>query len=326
MKKIKFVTLFTLTILVSINLGAQSNKEIFTMFYNVENLFDTIDDPKTNDNEFLPGSKKDWDTEKYNHKISQLTKVFSSINNSKYPNIIGLCEIENKTVINDLLSNPFFENHNYSVVHKNSPDGRGIDCALIYDNNFELLDKEFIKIKIPDAKRPTRDIVYAKLRFEKEIIHVFVNHWPSRWGGEKETQYKRDFTASILRKHIEKKVKQDDFLIVMGDLNDYPSNNSVQNILVQESLTNLCTLKDWEDRGSYSWDNQWGFLDQIIVSNNFLNKDSKLKVIDFDVLDEEWMLHTKQNGIRVPNRTFGRDSWYKGFSDHLPVYFIFKVE
>ena len=113
-------------------------------------------------------------------------------------------------------------------------------------------------------------------------------------GWEKETQYKRDFTASVLRKHIEKKVKKDDFLIVMGDLNDYPSNNSVQNILVQESLTNLCTLKDWEDRGSYSWDNQWGFLDQIIVSNNFLNKDSKLKVIDFDVLDEEWMLHTKQ--------------------------------
>ena len=111
----------------------------------------------------------------------------------------------------------------------------------------------------------------------------------------------------------------------MGDLNDYPSNNSVQNILVQESLTNLCTLKDWEDRGLTAGTIS-GVLDQIIVSNNFLNKDSKLKVIDFDVLDEEWMLHTKQNGIRVPNRTFGRDSWYKGFSDHLPVYFIFKVE
>ncbi len=305
MKKVKFTLMLVLSVLVSVNVSAQNSNEIFTMFYNVENFFDTIDDPKTDDNEFLPGSKKKWNTEKYNHKINQLTRVFSSINNNELPNIVGLCEIENKIVIDDLLSSPFFENHNYSIVHKNSPDNRGIDCALLYDNNFKLLDKDFIKIRIPDAKRPTRDIVYTKFSFENKIIHVYVNHWPSRYGGEKKTQHKRDFTASVLRRHIEKTVKEDDFLIVMGDLNDYPSNNSVQNILVQ---------------------NQWGFLDQIIVSNNFLNKDSKLKAIDFDVLDKEWMLHTKQSGIRVPNRTFGRDSWYKGFSDHLPVYFIFKVE
>ena len=173
---------------------------------------------------------------------------------------------------------------------------------------------------------PTRDIVYAKLQFEKEIIHVFVNHWPSRWGGEKETQHKRDYTASVLREHIDKYVKEGDFLIVMGDLNDYPNNNSVQNILVQDKLTNLCTLKEWGERGSYNWDDKWGFLDQIIVSNNFLNKDSKFKAIDFNVLNEKWLLYEKKSGISVPNRTYGRDTWYKGFSDHLPVYYIFSVE
>tara|TARA_B100000963_G_scaffold149569_1_gene130351 strand:+ start:19398 stop:20378 length:981 start_codon:yes stop_codon:yes gene_type:complete len=323
MKKVKFTLILVLSAIVSVNVSAQKSNEIFTMFYNVENFFDTIDDPKTDDNEFLPGSKKEWDTEKYNHKINQLTKVFSSINNNELPNIIGLCEIENKIVIDDLLSNPFFENHNYSIVHKNSTDNRGIDCALLYDNNFTLLDKDFIKIRIPDAERPTRDIVYTKFSFENEIIHVYVNHWPSRYGGEKKTQHKRDFTASVLRKHIEKKVKEDDFLIVMGDLNDYPNNNSVQNILVKESLTNLCLLKEWENRGSYNWDDKWGFLDQIIVSNNFLNKQSKLKAIDFDVLSEEWLLYEKKNGVSVPSRTYGRNTWYKGFSDHLPVYFVF---
>ena len=325
MKKVKFTLMLVLSALVSVNLSAQNTSEIFTMFYNVENFFDTIDDPKTDDNEFLPGSKKKWNTEKYNHKINQLTRVFSSINNNELPNIVGLCEIENKIVIDDLLSSPFFENHNYSIVHKNSPDNRGIDCALLYDNNFKLLDKDFIKIRIPDAKRPTRDIVYTKFSFENEIIHVYVNHWPSRYGGEKKTQYKRDFTASVLRRHIEKTVKEDDFLIVMGDLNDYPSNNSVQNILAQKTLTNLCTLKEWQDKGSYSWDNQWGFLDQIIVSNNFLSKQSKLKAIDFDVLSEKWLLYEKKNGVSVPNRTYGRNTWYKGFSDHLPVYFVFSV-
>ena len=136
MKKVKFTLMLVLSALVSVNVSAQNSNEIFTMFYNVENFFDTIDDPKTDDNEFLPGSKKEWNTEKYNHKINQLTRVFSSINNNELPNIVGLCEIENKIVIDDLLSSPFFENHNYSIIHKNSPDNRGIDCALLYDNNF----------------------------------------------------------------------------------------------------------------------------------------------------------------------------------------------
>ena len=135
-----------LFILIPFVLISQNEKDIFTMFYNVENFFDTINNPMTNDNEFLPNAKKQWDTHKYNQKIDQLTKIFSSINDGKHPNIIGLCEVENKSVIEDLLDNSFFYQHNYTIIHNNSPDKRGIDCALLFDDSFTLLKKEVGKI------------------------------------------------------------------------------------------------------------------------------------------------------------------------------------
>ena len=120
--------------------SSQSYQDFFTMFYNVENMFDTIDNPKKNDNEFLPNSDKKWDTEKYNHKIQQLNRVFSLINNGDLPDVIGLCEIENKDVINDLIDTDFFKNNNYKVIHKESEDFRGIDCALLIDTiKYDLL-------------------------------------------------------------------------------------------------------------------------------------------------------------------------------------------
>ena len=199
MKKWVFCLLFPLFVFSQNKNFVQ--EDIFAVFYNVENLFDTINSPKTKDSEFLPNSEKKWDTYKYNYKLNQIEKVFSSMmkhaNNDKMLDIIGLSEVENKLVIEDLLKKPAFSNYNYSIIHKDSPDSRGIDCALLFNNRFELLQYAFIPIDNPIANRPTRDIVYAQLKFKDEIINIFINHWPSRWGGQEETNHKRVFVAKV---------------------------------------------------------------------------------------------------------------------------------
>ena len=144
-----------------------------------------------------------------------------------FPDIIGLCEIENKLVIEDLLKTSVFKNHNYSIIHKESPDGRGIDCALLVNRKFEVLQNDFIQINNPKESRTTRDIVYSKLKFKNQIINVFVNHWPSRWGGQEASNHKRVFVAKVLRKYIDENTSQNDFNLIMGDFNDYPNNESL---------------------------------------------------------------------------------------------------
>ena len=132
------------------------NESIYTVFYNVENLFDTIKSLDTNDNEFLPQSKKKWNTEKYYYKLNQLEKVFRSIaedNNNILPDIIGLSEVENKSVIEDLLKTDLFLNHKYTILHRDSPDDRGIDCALLFSNKFKVLENDFILVDNPESNR-----------------------------------------------------------------------------------------------------------------------------------------------------------------------------
>jgi len=306
-----------------------NGQEIFTMFYNVENMFDTIDNPIKKDDEFLPNGKKQWNSDRYNQKLHQLTKVFSSINNGIQPNIIGLCEIENELVIKDLLKTKNFKNYKYQIIHKESPDQRGIDCALLIDENFEILKQDFINIKIPGADRSTRDIVYAKIKIENEIINIFVNHWPSRWGGQKETNYKRVFTAKKLIDYIDKNIDKYENIIIMGDLNDYHSNESISKTLMQKNkhpLTNLMATKKLRKKGSYNYQGNWNFIDHIIVSNSLLKKSNPIQIINYDVFLEDWLLYTNKKGEKYPSRTYGGNNWYGGFSDHLPIFCILKLK
>ena len=157
-------------------------------------------------------------------------------NNDQMLDIIGLCEVENKRVIDDLLKNPIFSNHNYTIIHQESPDSRGIDCALLFNNQFQLLQHDFIRVDNPDANRSTRDIVYAKLKFKNEVINVFVNHWPSRWGGQEETNHKRVFVAKVLKDYINLNTSEDEYTLIMGDFNDYPSNESLSDVLVKDDF------------------------------------------------------------------------------------------
>ena len=302
-------------------LSQSDDKELFSVFYNVENLFDTIDNPNTRDNEFLPKSEKKWDTYRYNYKLNQLDKVFSEIikkeNENRLPDIIGLCEVENKLVIDDLLKTETFKNHTYKIIHKQSPDERGIDCALLVDEKFEVLNSDFIKIHNPKESRATRDIVFGKLKFKNQIINVFVNHWPSRWGGQEASNHKRVFVAEVLRKYIDNNTSESDFNLIMGDFNDYPTNESLAKILVKDDLINLMSKSNVSGRGSYNYRGNWDWLDQIIVSQY------DFKLISFGAFEEDFMMYTNKKGEVYPNRSFGGNNWYAGFSDHLPVFLRF---
>jgi predicted extracellular nuclease len=294
--------------------------ELFLMFYNVENLFDTIDSPNTKDEEFLPSSEKKWDSYRYNYKLNQLEKVFNEIiekeNENNLPDIIGLSEVENKHVIEDLLKKDVFMNHNYFIVHKDSPDGRGIDCALLVNRKFEVLQNNFIQIKNPKESRTTRDIVYSKLKFKNQIFNVFVNHWPSRWGGQEASNHKRVFVAKVLRKYIDENTSQGDFNLIMGDFNDYPNNESLEETLVKDDLLNLMSSSKVSGKGSYNYRGNWNWLDQIIVSKEI----SSFRLIKFGAFKEDFMMYTNKKGEVYPSRSFGGNNWYGGYSDHLPVY------
>ena len=302
------------------NNSDNNSDELFLMFYNVENLFDTVDSPNTKDEEFLPLSEKKWGSYRYNYKLKQLEKVFNKIiekeNEKNLPDIIGLCEVENKLVIEDLLKTDVFKNHNYSIIHKQSPDGRGIDCALLVNSKFEVLQNDFIQINNPKESRTTREIVYSKLKFKNQIINVFVNHWPSRWGGQEASNHKRVFVAKVLRKYIDENTSQNDLNLIMGDFNDYPSNESLDEILVKEDLLNLMSSSQVTGIGSYNYRGNWDWLDQIIISKEI----SSFKLIKFGAFEEDFMMYTNKKGVVYPSRSFGGNNWYGGYSDHLPVF------
>ncbi len=322
MKKFLILLLFPLLVVSQSEKKSISDENIFAVFYNVENLFDTINSTNTNDSEFLPDSEKKWNTYRYNYKLNQLAKVFSSIirdeNNDKMLDIIGLCEVENKLVIDDLLKKPIFSNHNYTIIHQESPDSRGIDCALLFNNQFQLLQHDFIRVDNPDANRSTRDIVYAKLKFKNEVINVFVNHWPSRWGGQEETNHKRVFVAKVLKDYINLNTSEDEYTLVMGDFNDYPSNESLSEVLVKDDFINLMSTDLVVGRGSYNYRGDWDWLDQIIVSKSFTN--SNMQLLSVGAFQKDFMLYTNEKGEVYPSRSFGGKKWFRGFSDHLPVY------
>lgn len=309
-------------------------------FYNVENLFDTIDIADKIDEEFTPSSKKKWNTKRYFKKLNDLARIVEAI---QYPAILGLCEVENKTVLNDFSKETSLKNHNYEIVHYESPDQRGIDVALMYQKNFMVvLDSKPIRIDFPKAisgeeNYTSRDILYVKGQLEnKEVIHLFVNHFPSRRGGVKASEPKRIHVAKYLKKEIETIQEKDKNakILLMGDFNDETDNNSIANTIGakkasmqvgSKDLINCSAKLDEEGKGTYNFRGNWNMLDQIIVSGAFMNAKSKIIVGDLGIFQEEWMMFKSDRNGWTPNRTYGGPNYYGGFSDHLPIYVEIKM-
>jgi len=339
--KISSIILLVITLGSSCERGKEisKSKSLSIAFYNVENLFDTIDDPNIPDEKYTPESNFNWDLEKYSHKLDQLSKVISAIDTiNGFPSIIGLCEVENLGVVEDLANSPLLKKANYKIIHKDSPDERGIDVAMLYQEKYYTpIENRFIYVNLPDSGNTTRDILYSKgVLAGVDTVHLFFNHWVSRWGGQEKTEPLRIFIAKML-KHASDSIilrNPDAIIIMAGDLNDNPTDKSVfdflaahkpEKPLINGNLYSLALSKYEKGEGSIYYKG-WSMFDQFIVSSPLFKQKNNIHLVNNsqNVVKYDWMLFKPEKGEARPNRTAAKN-YYGGFSDHLPVMIYLNV-
>jgi len=307
------------------------------MCYNVENYFDCVDDSLTDDSEFLPTGMRGWNTAKYEKKQANIGKVITSIGGWEAPALVGLCEVESEKCMYDLTHYSGLRNLRYKYLHHESPDARGVDVALLYQpDQFKPIHDEAIRICFPQAPlSKTRDILFASgIIPTGDTLHVFVCHFPSRLGGELESEDRRKYVASVVRSKVDSlfSVNKHPNIVIMGDFNDYPTNTSLLEVLKAKPLTdsisaqglyNLMYKMHTEGKGSNKHLGEWGALDQMIVSGNLLNPGQKLFTIQSDAhfFDADFLLEDDKTFLgKQPFRTYDGMKYQNGFSDHLPIY------
>lgn len=306
------------------------------LFYNVENLFDVIDNPDTNDEEFLPNGDRSWSKYKFDDKINNIAKVIIAAGGWETPEIIGLCEVENRYVVEQLINQTPLKNIGYSIIHKESPDKRGIDVSMLYNRaKFEPLKYRYLEVK--DSKGEslkTREILYVSgIIGEIDTIHLFFNHWSSRYSGYLETVVLRKQAAKTLRSEIDKLFLKnpDSKIIIMGDFNDQPTDESIVKILKVEpniydidkgGLVNLSARWGMMEFGTMKYQSQWQIFDQIIVSTGLMNPNNTIYCThgNATVFNQDFLLKKDDTyGGFKPFRTFNGYRFEGGYSDHLPV-------
>lgn len=318
---------------------AYAQEPFRVMFYNVENLFDCQHDTLKNDNEFLPDAPKGWTRARYNDKLAKIAKVIVATGVKDVPDLVGLCEVENDHCMKDLTEYSPLREAGYRYVMTDSPDQRGIDVALLYQRgSFKLLGKNSIRIPNEEIDRtPTRDILHVTGQvLSGDTLDVFVCHMPSRSGGEEKSEPYRLFTAQILHASVDSlmNVRRHPNILIMGDFNDYPTNNSIAKVLGavapkgEVQATKLYNLMDGRKDGTYRYRGEWGILDQLIVSGFLLQGHAgirtsydKAQIVRFPFLLEE----DEKYGGDIPFRTYWGRKYHGGFSDHLPVCVDFEI-
>jgi exonuclease III len=313
----------------------ETNSGVRIMFYNVENLFHPSNDSLKNDDEFTPKGERFWSFKRYYDKVNKVGKTAIAVGEWEPPAVIGLCEIEDIKCLADLIYSSPLKRFGYEIVHHESGDKRGIDVALLYrPQAFKVIHHEPIVLKFGTDSRPTRDILYVKgLVNKSDTLHLFVNHWPSRYGGQLITAPKRDFAAQTLRAKYDSIMKFDAnaSIIAMGDFNDHPDDPSMlEHLKAKKDTTNL---KDdelvnliWQyefKKGTHKYDHEWGILDQFVVTPAMLNGKASLKT-SFEkaqIFDAQYLLEEEKDGVgQITNRTYIGFKYHGGYSDHLPIY------
>ena len=312
------------------------------MFYNVENLFDTEDNPLTQDDEFTSAGSRRWSRYRYYKKINDIAKVISSVGEWNYPALVGLCEIENEKVLDELTKYSLLKKAQYRYIITESEDARGINVALLYQREyFRYISQDFISIRFPnDSTRKTRDILHVSGEIiTGNTLDVFVCHYPSRRGGEIESEPYRTFASSVLREKVDSlfTCREKGNVIIMGDFNDEPSNKSISKTLnakpIEEEINKsdlynlFSSLEKKSKIGTYKYQEQWNFLDQIIVSGNLLNPDNlfHVRAEDARIYQADFLLtEDVTHGGKRPKKTYHGYKYEGGFSDHLPVFVDFK--
>ncbi len=345
-----FKKFLILTIATTYFLSLSAQKKDYSIasigFYNLENIFDTIDTPDVSDSEFTPAGAKVWNTDKYYKKMNNMAEVISHIGDEHIaggPYILGVCEIENRSVLVDLVDMPQLKPSNYGIVHYDSPDYRGVDVGLLYRKDFfEVTNSRSVRLvidkgtdtgsKTGDREFKTRDQLVVSGKLNDEMIHIIVNHWPSRRGGEKRSRPLRE-AAAALSKSIADSIYKTDAnakIIIMGDLNDDPTNTSVKKIIgakgtqteVQaQGFFNPMYEKYQKGIGTGAYRDSWSLFDQMLLSHGLLGEDkTSYKFWKAQIYKKPDMIQTTGQYEGYPLRTFVGDTFMNGYSDHFPVY------
>ncbi|HEX5112064.1 MAG TPA: endonuclease/exonuclease/phosphatase family protein [Saprospiraceae bacterium] len=336
----KFIGIIAL-VLMTVSLSAQEKLTVACLaFYNLENLFDTLDSPDTDDFEFTPNGPNVYNTKVYYDKLSKLARVISELGTDFTPDgaaIIGTSEIENINVLKDLVKQPALVKRGYQIIHQDSKDGRGVDVALLYQPKyFTPIDVGFYSLKTNKDDEPvkySRDILVATGNFNGDTIIVTVNHWPSRRGGEQNTAWLRNKAAQWNHQILDSLFQQFHCTksVVMGDLNDDPVNDSVKKYLgTGRSLDKLKAnemYNPFEDYyrqglGTTAYQDAWSLFDQIILSNGLATDQNGFHFYKARVHNPAYLTQTSGNFKGYPLRTYDGSTYAGGYSDHFPVYVL----
>lgn len=311
-------------------------------FYNLENLFDTEDDPYKNDDDFTPSGANSYTEELYQKKLHNLAQVISKLAIDKVPDgpsIIGVAEIENDRVLQDLINQPELKNRNYRFVHFDGPDHRSIDCGLLYHPAyFKVITATALPVPIEEKgkKEATRDILYVTGQMGNDTLHILINHWPSRRGGEAATVWKRAVAAGINKQLADSLLAKNNNtkIIIMGDLNDDPVSPSVTKTLGAKGDRKKVfpgeLFNPWMEfykngLGTLGYNDSWNLFDQIIISYGFIQSEvHKWRYYQAEIFNRKFMINQFGRYKGYPHRSFSGNTWIDGYSDHFPtiLYFI----
>ncbi len=305
-------------------------------------MFDVDDDPKnTGDEEFLPGSKKRWTAQRYQEKLAHTAEVVLDMGSEVIPGgpaLLGFAEVENALVLRDLIAQAPLTPSGYDVIHFDSPDSRGIDVALIYRRDqFEPLYSRPLRVSLgrsdDGSDQTTRDVLYVKGLLLGDTLHYFVNHWPSRRGGEMASRPGRAAAASVVRTAVDsiRRVVRLADIVIVGDLNDDPTDASVSTTLRavdrrgnagQTGLYNPMVALFRRGEGTLGYRDSWNLFDQVIVSEGLAIYGTDWSLRDVRILRKGYLLQPAGRYKGYPLRTFLGDEYIGGYSDHLPTYGI----
>jgi hypothetical protein len=334
-------SLFFIVFLVTVS-SLNAQKTALIGFYNVENLYDTEKDTIADDSEFLPDGAYQWTLERYHQKLKNLSYAISEIGKEQGGVVvIGLCEVENERVLNDLVAQDALKPLNYKVAHHDGPDIRGVDVAFIYQGDrFEFISQKAHTLTITDKPYfKTRDqLLLVGILDKTDTMYLIANHWPSKRGGEARSNPLRMAAAKLTRTIVDSllNVHPNAKIIIMGDFNDTPNAKSITMGLNAKGKMNEVSKSDlfnpmWKmyqnGIGSYAYRDAWEMIDQIIISYPLLNpKSNSYKYISAHVFSPNF-LKTKTGSFQgYPFRTYAGGNYAGGYSDHFPVYIVLRIE
>lgn len=303
------------------------------VFYNVENLYDTMDDPRVNDQEFLPGSDKEWTQERYRKKLQDIAGVLVEAGKGNLPAFIGMCEVENQGVLKDLISTGDLAKGDYGIVHFDGSDSRGIDLAFIYLKDvFRVTESRLVPVRSNgNTIAGGREMLYISGKTSSgEEIHFFVCHWTSRASGVRQSEGRRVEAAKTLREQVNLILQEDNHakIVIAGDLNDLPDDKSISEILGarhpdnsrEGDLVNLMYPAYSRGEGSYNYQGRWDMLDHIIVSSAVLSGPGcRVKGGEGYLHKSRLNTFSHPRGMDIPDRTYSGNRYLGGISDHFPV-------